>query len=134
LSDTPQTPQAPREYGWCTAGQWSGRLHRPITEGWLREHEFKINAGRGLNAEWVRQIAIGGWTAQGRRPFDSPDDLCIAVAPTLGKKPLDADTQWHCWIVQEEPRRSIHVRHMRYTWELARLYEGLTGMVWPGTL
>lgn len=38
--------------------------------------------------------------------------------------------QWFCWIVQVEPYRHIHVRHLRFTLEVECLYEGLTGRKW----
>ena len=106
-----------------------GHLHRPITEDWLREHEFRLSGERNDGRHHVRRLAVATEGIDGRQMFESPDDLCIDVA-----KSFQDNGQWHVWIQQIEPYRTIHVRHMRYTWEIARLYEGLTGVVWPGTL
>jgi len=113
---------------WCEPGiEPLGRLDRPITEDWLRTHGFAIESGRSDERLPLRRLRIGDRTTEGRIPFQSPEDLCIDVAPR-------GPDSWYVWIMQVEPYRHIHVRHMRYTWEIARLYEGLTGRVWPGTL
>jgi len=114
---------------YCKPGGVLGRLERPITEDWLREHGFAIEDGRNDPRLPVRRLRVGYDTIEGRLPFHAPDDLCIDLAPSVAR-----DQSWHVWIMQVEPYRHIHVRHMRYTWEIARLWEGLTGRVWPGTL
>lgn len=106
-----------------------GSLHRPITEEWLRDHEFRLQSDRNDGRHYVRRLAVALEGIDGRQLFESPDDLCIDVAPSF-----QSDGQWHCWIQRVEPYQFIHVRHMRFTWEIARLYEGLTGVVWPGSL
>ncbi|HEY1187164.1 MAG TPA: hypothetical protein VGE74_05870 [Gemmata sp.] len=98
-----------------------------ITEEWLSARGWKLTTQRNDNNTQLpgfrlRPVAPDclGW----RQPFQSHDDLCIAVAP------YPPNSDWHVWIYQIEPYRSIHVRHMRYTWELIRLWEGLTGKPW----
>ena len=106
-----------------------GSLHRPITEDWLRKHEFRLQSGRNDGRHHVRRLPVALEGIDGRQMFESCDDLCIDVAPSFG-----ADGQWHCWLYRDDPYQCIHIRYVRFTWEIARLYEGLTGVVWPGTL
>lgn len=98
----------------------------PITEAWLREHGFRpvLPRGDGRGFE-LHRLVVGDDILGGRPQFASPDDLCIDVAPVGG-----TSSWWFCWVHQVEPHRSIHVRDVRHTWELARLYEGLTGREW----
>lgn len=104
-------------------------IRQPITEGWLRTNYFRIEDGRNDSRFPIRSLAIGGDILGGKPFMGSTDDLCIDVAPRI-----DADQRdWHVWISQREPYRFLHVRFMRETWEIIRLYEGLTGRVWPGT-
>ena len=121
---------------WPTPCDPCGKLHVPITEDWLRRHGFRIEDGRNDRRMPVRRLAVLWDGVDGRQMFSSPDDLCIDVAPVIGSQ--DAVTknwrEWYVWIMQVEPYRHIHVRHMKYTWELALLYQGLTGRVWPGVL
>lgn len=113
---------------WCQPGGTVGQLRRPITEDWLRDHGWRIEDNRNDPRLPVRRLVIGrDLIKQGI--FHSSDDLCIDVAPVVGE-----GNWWFVWLMQVEPYRHIHVRMMRQTWELARLYEGLTGRVWPGTL
>jgi hypothetical protein len=105
-------------------------MRRPITEDWLRSNGFRIDDGRNDPRMPIRSLAIGSDLVGGRPFLGSSDDLCIDVAPTDIKK----QDEWFVWIGQREPYRHIHVRYMRTTDELVRLYEGLTGRVWPGTL
>lgn len=99
----------------------------PITAAWLLAHDWKLGSERNdphtqLPGFRVRPIAYE--VHGGRAPFQSHDDLCIALAPDLG------DDRWSVWIYQMEPYRHIHVRQMRFTGELVRLWEGLTGQDW----
>lgn len=105
-------------------------MRRPITEDWLRANGFRVEDGRNDPRFPIRSLAIAGDKFGGRSFMESSDDLCIDVAPTSIKD----QAEWYVWIGQREPYRHIHVRFMRTTDELARLYEGLTGRVWPGTL
>lgn len=98
-----------------------------ITESWLTAHGWKLQSERNdpnTRCPGFRLRAIGHELSGGRGAFHSFDDLCIAVAPAL-------EGQWYVWIYQLEPYRHIHVRHMRLTKELVRLWEGLTGSDWP---
>jgi hypothetical protein len=106
---------------WCAGGGTIGRLHRPITEAWLIAHEFRIESGRQDPRLPVRSLSVAP-----KAFMTSSDDLCIDVAPSH-------DGEWHCWVAQREPYQFIHVRMMRETWEIAALYEGLTGKIWPGS-
>jgi hypothetical protein len=120
MSEEPKT--------WCAGGGTIHDMRRPITEEWLVANGFRIESGRGDPRMPIRSLAIGS-DSKGGRPFmGSSDDLCIDVAPT------STAGEWFCWIAQREPYRHIHVRHMRETHELVRLYEGLTGCLWPGVL
>jgi hypothetical protein len=114
---------------WCEPGHEGGQLQRPVTEDWLRAHGFKIYGGRNDERLPVRRLPVGSVKCGGRQPFEAHDDLCIDVAPVTP----EAD-EWFVWIARDEPYRHVHVRHVKFTWELARLFEGLTGHVWPGTL
>lgn len=114
---------------WPTPRDPCGQLHRPITEDWLRDHGFRIEDSRNDRRLPVRRLNCRWDGVDGRQMFSSPDDMCIDVAPVDA-----ARNQWHVWLMQVEPYRHIHVRYMKYTWEIARLYEGLTGRVWPGSL
>lgn len=114
---------------WCEPGHEAGQLQRPITEDWLRAHEFRIYSGRNDERLPVRRLPVSALKLGGRQPFECSTDLCIDVAP-VGPK----HDEWSVWLGQEEPYRHIHVRYMRFTWEIAKFYEGLTGRIWPGTL
>lgn len=94
---------APITPDWLAANGWRD-LHRPETPG--------------LHRRVIGDEVLGG------RPFlGASDDLCIDVAP-------GNEGKWFCWVHQQEPRRHIHVRHVRFTWELVKLWEGLTGKTW----
>ena len=93
-----------------------------ISEHWLRANGWQI-AGRPENTPGLRRREVGNEVLGGRPFMGSSDDLCIDVAP-------GHDGAWFVWIHQCEPHRHIHVRHMRFVWELTRLWEGLTGKTW----
>ena len=114
---------------WPKRGGTIRGMHRPITEEWLIANGFRIEEGRNDERMPLRSLVVGGDFVGGRQPFHSPDDLCIDVAPVDSKR-----KEWFVWIAQREPYRHIHVRYMTETWELVRLYEALTGRVWPGEL
>lgn len=118
---------------WPTERDPAGRLHVPITEDWLRQNGWRIENNRNDERLPVRRIALRWETIEGKTFLASPDDLCIDISPVMPYKPNGFDQRWHCWLMQVEPYRHIHVRTMRYTWELIRLWEGLTGITWPGT-
>lgn len=118
---------------WPVVANPAGKLHVPITEDWLRQNGWRIEDGRNDDRLPVRRLALKWYTVEGRTFCSSPDDLCIDISPAIARWKDQHEPQWHCWIMQVEPYRHIHVRTMRYTWELIRLWEGLTGMVWPGT-
>jgi hypothetical protein len=103
-------------------------LRRPITEDWLRANGFRIEDGRNDPRLPVRSLAVGAMLRGGRPFLGSAEDLCIDVAPT------STPGEWFVWVGQREPYRHIRVRHMGETHEIVRLFEGLTGTVWPGTL
>lgn len=105
-----------------------GWLHRPITEDWLKAHSFRLEDNRNDERLPLRRLVVGQDLIR-RGAFHSSDDLCIDVAPVdkEGKR-------WFVWLMQVEPYRHIHIREIVFTWEIARLYEGLTGRVWPGSL
>lgn len=90
----------------------------PITESWLVAAKFRLEDSRNDPRFPVHSLAIGlsGF-------MKSTDDLCIDVS-------LSHDGDWHCWVAQREPYRHIHIRMMRYTHEIVRLYEALTGKAW----
>jgi hypothetical protein len=101
---------------------------QPITEAWLSANAWKTVSPRNdthTQTPGFQLRPIGHELAGPRSPFHSFDDLCIAVAQT------GSDGTWFVWIYQMEPYRHIHVRHMRYTHELVKLWEGLTGRDWP---
>lgn len=93
-------------------------LAEPITTAWLAAHGWRATIRRDAT---VHRRTIGDELRGGRPPFGSSDDLSIDVSPGTGG-------EWFVWVHQQEPYRHIHVRHMRYVWELQRLYEGLTGV------
>lgn len=96
----------------------------PITPRWLRANgwfDLHRSDRPGLHRREVAHEVLGG-----RRPFVSHDDLCIDVMPGISGDRM----HWNCWVHQAEPNRHIHVREVRYTWELVRLWEGLTGRTW----
>lgn len=98
-----------------------------ITEAWLSANGWKLQPQRNdgnTHLPGFRLRPIGHDLVGDRRPFHSHDDLCIAVAPA------PPGGEWHVWLYQIEPYRHIHVRHMRDTGELVRLWEGLTGREW----
>lgn len=99
----------------CSCG-----IAEEITTAWLAAHGWRACRRRGDGAETNRR-QIGDDVRGGRPPFGASDDLCIDVSP-------GTDGTWFVWVFQAEPYRHIHVRHMRYVWELVRLYEGLTGV------
>lgn len=104
------------------------RTNEPITAAWLFANGWKLGSQRNdphTQLPGFRIRPIGDELLGGRQPFQSFDDLCIGVAPVTATA-----GEWHVWVYQLEPYRHIHVRHMRYTWELARLWEGLTGKDW----
>lgn len=99
----------------------------PITGEWLSANGWKSISPRNdshTRMPGFRLLTVGGELVCGRLPFHSPDDLCIGLAPT------GTQGEWHCWVYQMEPYRHIHVRHVRYVWEVVRLWEGLTGSAW----
>ena len=112
---------------WPKTGGTIRDMRCPITEEWLIANGFRIEDGRNDPRMPMRSLVVGGDLLGGHRAFRSPDDLCIDAAPVDSKR-----QEWHVWIARREPYRHIHVRHMKETWELIRLYEGLTGRVWPG--
>lgn len=114
---------------WPKRGGTIQDMHRPITEEWLIASGFRIDEGRNDPRMPIRSLSIGGHVVGAPVPFQASDDLCIDVSPVSS-----LPGEWFVWIAQRDPYRHIHVRHMRETWELVRLYEGLTGRVWPGTL
>lgn len=101
-------------------------MRRPITEEWLIANGFRQETGRNDPRFPVRSIRLGDQIKGGRPMFGSADDLCIDIAPTA------EPGEWFVWVAQREPYRHIHVRCMRETHEIVRLYEGLTGCLWPG--
>ena len=116
--------------GYDLAGKPCGcGLVEPITAAWLSARGWKLDSSRNdpnhRNPGFrIRPVSedCRGW----RRPFQAHDDLCIGLAPVGG----DAG-EWFVWVYQVEPYRHIHVRHMRYVWEVVKLWEGLTGRAWP---
>lgn len=115
--------------GWPKTGGTIRDMRRLITEDWLIANGFRIEDGRNDSRLPVRSLMLGNDLLRGRPYLASPDALCIDVAPTDSKR-----QEWYVWIARREPYRFIHVRYMVETWELVRLYEALTGRVWPGTL
>lgn len=103
-------------------------MRRPITEDWLRANGFRVEEGRNDPRMPIRSLDVGADFVGGRPFMGSSDDLWIDVAPTDVRN----QDEWHVWVAQREPYRHIHVRHMRETHEIVRLYEGLTVRVWPG--
>ena len=96
-------------------------LSRPITYDWLREHGFRLLAREALQvADHVCRY-IGDEILGGRPFLGSFDDLGIELSS------CQPDDRWFCWIVKADDKRFIHVRMLRYTWEVEKLYEGLTG-------
>lgn len=96
-----------------------------ITEAWLRANGFRLQSRRDRQPTDHYRRDLGDEVLGGRPFMGSSDDLCIEVAKTCGGSDC---TTWHCWIFQVEPCRHIHVRDVSSTWELAKLYEGLTGV------
>lgn len=96
-----------------------------ITEDWLKTHGFRLVGGRTDERTKpevkLRRLAIKRECVGDRNIFDSPDDLCIDIAPNTIKG------DWFVWLHQEEPYRFIHVRQFKYQADLMRLYEALTG-------
>lgn len=106
-------------------------IDRPITEEWLTANRFRLEDNRNDSRLPLRRLAISCHKHGGRTFMESSDDLCIDVAPS---RSLDKEGEWNVWLMQVEPYRHIFVRSIKYTHELVRLYEGLTGVVWFGTL
>jgi hypothetical protein len=93
----------------------------PITPAWLASNRFRpVPQDRG-GPHWVRPV--GAEKRGGLRPFEAHDDLGIELAD-------GGDGEWFCWVVQQEPRKHLHVRMLAETWEVVRLWEGLTGRTW----
>ncbi|WP_149496220.1 hypothetical protein [Roseiconus lacunae] len=114
-----------------------GRIDQPISEEWLRQHEFRIVGNRRDDRMPVRRMEIGWKTIQRDASFGTcHSDLCIDLAPhkETWDQRLGVWRKWFCWIHQDEPYRSIHVRTIYFRWEIAKLFEGLTGRCWPGTI
>lgn len=99
------------------------RPDEPITSDWLRARGWRGCSRSRLPGYVIRDV--GHELRCGRQPFHSPDDLCIALAPGVGD-----DGGWNCWVYQMEPYRHIHIRPVAFTWEVVRLWEGLTGCGW----
>lgn len=110
------------EREWCQVGGRIGNPRQPISEEWLIAHGFRISSGRNDPKMPIRSLAIGPRVYMG-----SSDDLCIDISPNRGT------SVWFVWVAQREPYRHIHVRMMQETWEVIRLYEGLTGELWTGS-
>ena len=102
-----------------------------ITESWLSASGWKLQSNRidgdTLMPGHYRLRPIKHECSGGLKPFQSSDDLCIALAPYVND---EGGEYWHVWIHQFEPYRHIHVRDMRTRAELIDLWEGLTGRKW----
>lgn len=98
-----------------------------ITERWLTDHGWRLLSRQERQPTDHYRLDLGSRILGGRPFLGASDDLCIEVARV---STLPDETRWHCWIVQVEPRRHIHVRDVSCTWELVALYEGLTGTKW----
>jgi hypothetical protein len=98
----------------------------PITREWLWRNGWRIEDHRNDYRLPLMRRCIADELADYPQAFRSNDDLCIDVSMWTVER-------WHCRIMQVEPYRRILVRHIRWTWELVKLYEGLTGREWnPG--
>lgn len=117
------------EKPWCKGGGTIRDMRRPITEEWLIANGFRIETGRNDPRLPVRRLAIGQDLIHSRLTA-SPGDICIDVAPVDSQK----RDYWFVWLASDEPYKCLHIRYMRERWELVRLYEALTGHVWPGEL
>jgi hypothetical protein len=96
----------------------------PITDDWLKASGFRLQKPFGNYTE--RVLPVKGDCRDGLTAGDAEDDLCIVVG-----RPVDSDpAAWFVWVYQAEPLRHIHVRQMRCQWEVACLWEGLTGQAW----
>lgn len=95
-----------------------------ITEDWLKANGFYLVGERTDERTKpdvkLRRLAIKGKGGRDRNIFESPDDLCIDIAPNLYRG------DWYVWLHQEEPYRFIHIRQFRDRADLIRFYEVLT--------
>jgi hypothetical protein len=98
----------------------------PLSYEWLKANGWKtLTRQERQPTDHVRR-PVAWEVAGGKRPFVSPDDLCVELAlATAGD-----DGEWHCWVSQVEPHRFVHVRMMRTVGDVIRLWEGLTGRDW----
>lgn len=99
-------------------------MSESITYEWLLSHGWhKLERQERQPDDHVRRpIACD---CIGDHFMVDPNDLCLEL--TIGY-----DGKWFCWVTQavghnNHAHRWIHVRHLRTTGELIRLYEGLTG-------
>lgn len=93
----------------------------PITETWLRQHDFKIVRDDQQRRNWRVDLP--------RRLHD--EDLFIEVSPNTLRG--DKVEFWYCWIGEPgSGGRSLHIRRINTTADIERLYQGLTGQPMPG--
>lgn len=78
-----------------------------ITFEWLRSRGFEIHSRHQDNRPHM-QIRI-----------NPSDDEFLEVADAC-------DGSWHCWLRHDDPCRCVHVRHLRTTEQIERLYLGIT--------
>lgn len=86
----------------------------PISEAWLRQHG------------WVTDGDRGGLIVQ------VPGQYALFVKINWFKYAA----KWNVLVTDSEPKPDgeiVFIRNMGYTWELVRLWEGLTGRAWVET-
>lgn len=104
-------------------------MENMITDAWLKANGFRlVTAFRYKRTQpeiYLRRRAIKGDGEAGEKNlFQSPEDLCIDIAPSPYKN------DWVVWLFQADTSCFIHVRQFRYQKDLIRLYEVLTGVSW----
>lgn len=95
-----------------------GEADRPITDEFLKASGFKLGGRDGTH-----RVLWLGWCPR-QRGRDTAD---IGLELAAGRS---GDGEWFCWIVQEDPRRSVHVRGVRFEREVIVLVEALTDKAW----
>lgn len=96
----------------------------PIDEEWLHVNRFQL-CGRHEGQEKNRSVFLTAYYLD-IDPQIMPNiqyGLSLEVCPSF-------EDRWHCWLVQDDPRRSIHIRMVEYRDEIKHLVEALVGCRW----
>lgn len=84
-----------------------------ITEPWLKANNFKLK--KEDDHFWHRERRLTNQTL-------------IELSPSATS--TSEQPKFHCWLIQDDPRRHIHIRYMTDTDDLIALCEALSGKPW----